>query len=571
MMTRVLAPFFAAIALAALIGASPSVSAAPDGPADEADVAVQARGPVHEGFAQPFDASPRPGPVVPKAPPDPVPEVPPDQKPEGDNVQWLPGYWSWDGDRNDWLWVSGFWRAVPPDRQWVPGYWRRADDGWQWVSGYWAPAGQDRPPLVDEPPAPLETGPSVPAPDDNSFYVPGVWVWREQRFCWRPGYWRPARLGWVWTPAHYVWTPAGCVFVDGCWDYPLDTRGVLFAPVVFERPLWRRPGWCFRPSFVVCIDTPFFAALFVRPSCGHYYFGDYYDPACVAAGYQPWCLYGARHADPLFGYYRWAHRGDPAWLRDVGATYAARRDGTLARPPHTLAEQGALLRRAAPAAASGLAVVRPLRDFRGGLAMAPLSGAQVAHHQAAAHHFHELAQQRPLTEKPGRPAGAQPIIVNHPADRPHGQHSAAPAPAVNTKPPAPPPAGFTKPEVHTKPLASAVDHAPPPKPVAPPVITKPQVAASAPPPAVFTRPEVHTKPQAPTVDHAPTARPAAPVANTKPPAPAPVSRPAAQVHAPPPRPAHASPPPSHHAASASPPPSHGGGAGRHDDSGQKKK
>jgi hypothetical protein len=129
MLTRVLAPFVTAVALAALIGASPSVSAAPDGPADEADIAVQARGPIHEGFAQPFEAAPRPGPVVPKAPPDPVPEVPPDQKPEGDNVQWLPGYWSWDADRNDWLWVSGFWRAMPPDRQWVPGYWRQADDG----------------------------------------------------------------------------------------------------------------------------------------------------------------------------------------------------------------------------------------------------------------------------------------------------------------------------------------------------------------------------------------------------------------------------------------------------------
>jgi hypothetical protein len=444
------------------------------------------------------------------------------------------------------------------------------------VSGYWAPTGQDRPPLVDEPPAPLETGPSVPAPDDNSIYVPGVWVWRQERFCWRPGYWRPARLGWVWSPAHYVWTPAGCAFVDGCWDYPLDTRGVLFAPVVFERPLWRRPGWCFRPSFVISIDTPFFAALFVRPSCGQYYFGDYYDPACVAAGYQPWCLYGARHADPLFGYYRWARRDDPAWLRGVGATYAARRDGTLARPAHTLAEQATLLRRAAPAAAPALTVVRPLRDFHGGLAMAPLSGAQVAQHQAAAHHIHELAQQRPLIEKPvehGRPggassphgssAGAQPIIVNHPSgDRPHGQHPAAPAPVVHTRP-----------AVHAMPPAPTFHHAPAPapRPAVPPAVTRPPAPAAAHAPAVFTKPEVHTKPPAPRVDHAPTPRPAAPVVNTKPPAPAPAGRPAAQVHAPPPRPAHASPPPPHHTAPAPPPPPRGGGAGGHHDSGQKKK
>ena len=41
-----------------------------------------ARGPVHEAFAQPFQANPQPGPVVPKRPPDPIPEEPPDQKPQ---------------------------------------------------------------------------------------------------------------------------------------------------------------------------------------------------------------------------------------------------------------------------------------------------------------------------------------------------------------------------------------------------------------------------------------------------------------------------------------------------------
>src|SRR5262245_23567508 len=77
---------------------------------------VLGRGPLHEGFAQPSDPSPRPAPVVPKAPPDPVREVPPDQKPEGDNVVWVPGYWMWDDDRRDYLWVSGFWRVPPPGR-----------------------------------------------------------------------------------------------------------------------------------------------------------------------------------------------------------------------------------------------------------------------------------------------------------------------------------------------------------------------------------------------------------------------------------------------------------------------
>ncbi len=466
MTPRALTPF-AALALAALVGTNPSAPAAPDGPAGDADIAVQARGPIHEGYARPFDAAPRPGPVEPKAPPDPVPELPPDQKPEGDNVQWVPGYWSWDGDKNDYVWVSGFWRAAPPDRKWVAGYWHKADDGWQWVAGYWAPASQDQPPLLDAPPAPLEAGPSVPAPDDRSLYVPGSWMWRSERYAWRPGYWRPARLGWVWVPAQYVWTPDGCVFVDGYWDYPLETRGVLFAPVVFERPLWRTPGWCFRPRFTVCVDTSFFAALFVRPSCGEYCFGDYYDPGYLNAGYQPWCQYGPRHHDPLFAYYRWSHRDDPAWLRGVGATYAGRRAGDLARPPRTLGAQTAAGRRAAPA------MVQPLSDFRGGLKLAAIDRAQVVRHQAAAQQIQNATRVRVQAERTGsrgRPAPAAPVIVHPPADhaapRQHDVRPAAPVVEHPAHAKAPVPAAINKPapqrHVSAPPPHAAATHAKPP-------------------------------------------------------------------------------------------------------------
>src|SRR5204863_4057130 len=85
-----------------------------DEPMQPDDIAVQLRGPVHEAYAQPVPSSPQASPVVPKQPPEPIPEQPPDQKPEGDNVQWIPGYWAWDVDRNDCLWVSGFWRNPPP-------------------------------------------------------------------------------------------------------------------------------------------------------------------------------------------------------------------------------------------------------------------------------------------------------------------------------------------------------------------------------------------------------------------------------------------------------------------------
>ena len=59
-----------------------------------------------------------------------------------------------------------------------------------------------------------------------------------------------ARARRVWIGAALRWTPAGYVFVDGYWDYPLEDRGLLFAPVYFKQPLWRNPDWCYQPSYV---------------------------------------------------------------------------------------------------------------------------------------------------------------------------------------------------------------------------------------------------------------------------------------------------------------------------------
>src|SRR5579872_5436451 len=214
-----------ALMCSGLLTVAPAVygEAPPDAPQG---VEVQARGPIHEAFAQPADAKPVPGPIVPKEPPPAIDEVPPDQKPAGDNVQWIPGYWQWDEDKKDYLWISGFWRNVPPGRTWVPGHYDKTADGWQWTAGFWS--GSDKQPLLPEPPAPVQTEPATPPPSDDSIYVPGTWVYRDARYRWRAPYYLDYRPGWVWQPAQYVCTPDGWVFVDGYWDYPLDQRGLLF-------------------------------------------------------------------------------------------------------------------------------------------------------------------------------------------------------------------------------------------------------------------------------------------------------------------------------------------------------
>src|SRR4051794_19625437 len=218
---------------------------------DASGMQVLTQGPVHEAFAEPVVYDPQPTPEIPKQPPAPIEETPPEQKPEGDNVQWIPGYWAWDDGRNDFLWISGIWRAVPPGRQWVPGYWTQRGQGYQWVPGAWVPLEQPQAGTLQylpTPPASIEEGPNIPPPSDNVTWAPGCWYWAENRYVWRPGYWVPVQPDWLWVPAHYVWTPNGSLFVDGNWDRPVAAPGHMFAPVYSQRPVYPRSNSVYTPS-----------------------------------------------------------------------------------------------------------------------------------------------------------------------------------------------------------------------------------------------------------------------------------------------------------------------------------
>ena len=159
----------------------------------------------------------------------------PDQRPAGDNVAWIPGYWGWDEDQNDFLWISGIWRNLPPGREWIPGYWSTVDTGHQWTSGYWQDAEATEVSYLPEPPRSVERGPNIAATSDDQTWIPGNWQYQQDRYAWRAGYWVTARENWCWTPSYYRWAPRGYVYVDGYWDYPVVNRGVIFAPVRFQR------------------------------------------------------------------------------------------------------------------------------------------------------------------------------------------------------------------------------------------------------------------------------------------------------------------------------------------------
>ncbi|MDE0735095.1 MAG: hypothetical protein OSB47_04685, partial [Pirellulaceae bacterium] len=267
---------------------------------------VLTRGPVHEAFAEQINNDPDSGALIPNAPPEPIGEVPPEYKPEGENVLWIPGYWSWDDEREDYVWVSGVWRVPPQDRRWVPGYWhQQGEEGHYWISGFWISTTQDAVQYQQKPPLSIERGPTSAAPDTNHFWVPGCWNYNTT-YRWRPGYWRPFRADGIWIPAHYVWTPRGSVFVSGYWDYRMPRRGQLFAPVYVRHHRHRNINYRYRPSCVINLGS-IGMHLFIRPSYHHYYFGDYYG-----ASYSSRRFYASFNfhssgfgCDPFSTYYQW--------------------------------------------------------------------------------------------------------------------------------------------------------------------------------------------------------------------------------------------------------------------------
>ena len=315
---------------------------------------VMTRGAVHEAFAAPVVHDPKAAPIVEKQPPAAIQELPPDQKPAGQNIQWIPGYWSWDVSLSDFIWVSGIWREPPPNSQWVPGYWHDVDGGHQWVAGTWIPVStnqsQNQQSYMPPQPASLEAGPNTPQPSANVAWMPGYWSWQASGYAWRPGFWAAVQPNWIWMPAHYVWSPSGYLFVPGYWDHPVANRGLMFAPVYYPQPVYAQPGFAFTPSISI-VGPAVTANLFVQPSTNQYLFGNFYAQNFVSIGITPWFSFSfatgrPAYYDPLFSFYAVVNvRQNPGWVVAMREQYALRLARPELRPPNTFIEQTRIFER----------------------------------------------------------------------------------------------------------------------------------------------------------------------------------------------------------------------------------
>ena len=472
-------------------------------------IEVLARGPVHEAFAS-LAGEPVPTKPVAKQPPKPLDELPPAEKPEG-NVVWIGGYWAWDDERKDFLWVSGVWRTPPPGKQWIAGYWREEGEQWQWVGGFWTQTAAEQETkevaYLPQPPQPPTVAPPGQPPVADAFFVPGVWMWNAERgsYAWRAGYWARVQPGYVWVPDHYRWTPAGFIFIPGYWDLAVSRRGVMYAPVVVD-PLVVTAGFSYTPAYAVS-DAVVVDALFVRPSYGFYYFGDYYGPAYATLGFQSVYVYGGGRYDSIVVYETWAHRSQPNWVSIQIDIFNGRSRGTLPVPPRTLVQQNTIVQNnitnvtnvtnvtnnitknttnVARTANYNTTVLAPTSKIASakGMKTVPLDTATRAQAKQQAATVQQVAAQRTATEKPlppGSPRQARVASLSVPKAQPVQ-------------------AGFVAPKV--SPQASAnVRTAAPPRPATTPAHGVSAAAHAAPAHPGAPTPTAHFSPQGQQAGH----------------------------------------------------------------------
>jgi hypothetical protein len=275
------------------------------------------------------------------------------------------------------------------------------------------------------------------------------------------------------------------VFCAGHWDYPLEQRGLLFAPVRFPASAIGVAGFGYTPSIVVDVGG-LEANLFACPRYSHYFFGDYYDNSYAAAGIFPCYQAGRLHTwyDPVYSYNRWsAGRNDPKWDARMRSDFEARQADKQLRPTRTYAQweqRRAAIANLPEGQRRAMTMASPLNtiaaDKANAARFAPVSATeqkQLAEHTAAAHAFRENRGQwesqtnRAVEAKPAEgmtPPSGQPRVLATPRMEGKGPAGVVESPpahansvtqAEKVKVPASPIAGKS---------AGRVEHAAPPTP-----------------------------------------------------------------------------------------------------------
>lgn len=280
---------------------------------------VLLRGPVHEAFAI-REAVKVSAATIAARPPTNVFELIPGTKPKGNDVQWVPGYWSYFDDAGDFVWIAGFYRDVPPGRKWVEGYWLESTQGFTWISGYWGAQGESGS-VLPEPPANRNDMPGSTSPSGETFWMPGEWSYVDSQYTWKPGFWTKFHDEWTWQPTYFIDTTEGYIQVSGYWDYQPKYRGVPYAPVIFAQI---PNNYEFAPIYSIGKPLDVLLHLFAKENGRGYFYGNYYAQAALLAGYSPWYQLSPNTfpTSNLLSYFSWKYDASGISFSDSVNRYA---------------------------------------------------------------------------------------------------------------------------------------------------------------------------------------------------------------------------------------------------------
>jgi hypothetical protein len=105
--------------------------------------------------------------------------------------------------------------------------------------------------------------------------------------------------------------------------------------------------------------------LFLRPSYGHYYYGDYYGSNYATAGFSPGFSFnsGRQGYDPFYAQEQFVHRQDAGWNQNLQANFQNLRANENLRPPRTGADQNARLASASNVNGQNVAIATSLDEL----------------------------------------------------------------------------------------------------------------------------------------------------------------------------------------------------------------